>query len=245
MKPTRVSRQKRVVRGSLVGLTCDQYYRTQKFTNTNFVKLAGKYLPANILKKFDRGRPLTQKQGTLVVDALNKVLYDLADHFPFETPCVKLRRKIPRGQLKGHVYQISSYVLIRMPKVGTDNGTVYKSSPQKLSYGGHTGEIGFSSHAINRMMERTLLSQLCKTDILLPLDVMKLATTELKVSQGTHGLQLHIGPLGFMPLIWDKQASMWVCKTFLERTMRGTPIEEEKKMARELDKLFEKYPNTP
>ncbi len=243
----RESRKATKFKGSLKGLSAREYYQIEARAASNLSSACAKYLPENLWKKYDRGKPLRYSQAMLIFDALNRAAFDTATDLPFETPVVKIITGDPKlgTTINGRVVILKSVSILKLPKVITDAGTCYLASKQiKMIHDGKEGLVAFSRHAIERMMERVPnISNFAKQDTLIPVRMLRHTAASQVISKGDRGPQLRCGfdeqTIGYFPFVWEN--GMWICTTFLETDMQGTAKTEQKAIEAGLEELRNKF----
>lgn len=241
----RASRAKRHINANLRGLSAKEYYDFERISKTNLVTAARRLLPDNIWTKFDRGKPMSEKHGEQVVDALNEVALEMTPDYPFTTLVVDVVRSQSRlspGQKRRYLYRLKSISLKIMKTTPSKHGSVYILRKVLKEHDGHKGPVGFSSHAINRLMERVPdIREFAKIDTMVARAALLKTVDEWKVERGDDSIQLQVGPFGFFVMVWDETKNMWVCTTMLERDMKGTAADVQQRMKNGLKELLSKY----
>ncbi len=235
MRAGRLSRAKKRLSGiKLRGLNAKTYYQIQKLTDSNIVAAAKKYLPGNIWTKFDRGKPLTDQQIRTVYEALNRAMMDRIEDYPFTSILIKLRYEYvltKKGQAK--VWGIKDVHIVRLPSLNTDRGNAFVVDDSEiLTHEGQAGQITFSSHAIERLVERIPeIKEFSQKESMIALKMLGTICKTKEVQKGDDGHPMLVFSLcnrilGFFPIVYcDK--NVWICTTFLEPEMHGTPKTEE------------------
>lgn len=227
----RLSRTPAKVSNDLRGLSAKSYYAHRGMTAGLYGRIR-ESLPPNLWIKLDRGRFLTKKQQDKIVKALHRVMAN-DSNWPYSWPDITIRFALVSGRLQARL----SVKVITMPKASSSDGTLYFPLPEHprplVSADGFTGRVGFSSHAIDQMIARTDIREVCAI-LRGPTAISEIMSAVLKggvVEQGAYGPCLavrleHGKTLGYFPIkraSLSDGGSLWVCKTFLEPEMRGTP----------------------
>lgn len=225
---TRLSRERTVYRGSMKGMPAKTYYFVQAIMqSTSLVRRSAKYMDRSLWTKFDRQKPLSQRQGGEVAAALNRTLMDDTPDYPFNVAAVRMSTlRVPGKECK-RIYTIKEIVLSSLKSMGTELGNAYIVDPnKKLLYQGNEGIVTFSRHAIERMMERiTGFRDCCKNEPMAA--VFMLAAAGYSSPQEGDGTMLPVLPFGYFPVVYAAEG-VWVCTSFLAPDMEGTPRENRK-----------------
>ena len=225
--PHRLSREKIVYNGSLKGMPAKIYYFVQAILQPKSVlSKAARYLDDGLWTKFDRNKPISQRQAAKVLAALNKTLMDDTPDFPFNIAVARLGSRAVLGMTK-RVYYIREICTSSLQSMPTELGNAYIPDPDtKLKYQDQEGIVTFSRHAIERMMERIPnLTTFCLEQPLAPVIILGRAIRS--IPEHGAGLMLPVLPFGYFPVVFAPQ-NVWVCTSFLTPEMDGTPRENRK-----------------
>lgn len=227
-EPTRLSKTRAKVENDLRGMSAKSYYAHKGMTSGLYRRIR-EALPANLWTKLDRGRLMTKGQRDKVVDALHRVM--ATDPWPYSWPDIIVKFVTTSGQIRSKL----NVKVVTMPKSSSADGTLYfllPEHPQPLvTADGFTGRVGFSSHAIDRMIARSNTREHAVRYG--PTIVSALLSAILEAGIVEHGVH---GPClvtknggetrGYFPITRTSLPDgrdLWACKTFLEPGMRGAP----------------------
>lgn len=240
MKGARLSRIKKQITGHLGELSSQEYYAFIKLKNP--VNDIRPIVGDELFKKFDRGKPLNDNQINTIVAAINQVVFEpFKSLIPYSTPVIVVKRNYDVSSTRS-IYSLSQISLFRMEKYNTPDGNGYLACDNTVTYGDHTGRVLFSKHAIDRLLERQpKLIELSKVNTEMIIKVMRQCIKKAKVEIGSVGPQLKCDPIGFFPMIWEKELGMWMLTTFLDKDMRGTADQVIQKMKADWAELSQKY----
>lgn len=228
-QPTRLSRTPVKVANDLRGMSAKVYYAHKGMTAGLYRRIK-ESLPPNLWIKIDRGRFLTERQQSRIVEALHRVMAD-DPNWPYSWPDITIAFVRVNGQLQTRL----SVRVVTMPKESSSDGTLYFPLPEHprplVSADGFTGRVGLSSHAIDQLIARSNTREHAISHG--PTIVSRILSAVLEegiVEHGAYGPCLVVKnreeTRGYLPIkrtsLLDGGA-LWVCKTFLEPNMRGTP----------------------
>jgi len=231
MKPkgTRLSREQLKFEGKLSGLPAKEYYGLKQLDVPKAFARSAKFLNRDLWKKFDRFKPITDAQSAKVHHAINRALLDNLPTYPYTTPTITLNHTTTRKSGK-KIWGIQSIRVITVRPTPTNEGSVYRPlTRRKFAIDGKVGWIGYSSHAIDRLLERVpeILEYAHHTNALVTLRILaRISNNQHAIEHGrTWMLEAKFEDchLGYFPITYHEQHKLWVCRTFLLAGMDGTP----------------------
>ncbi len=248
----RESRTQATMQGSLRGLPSITYYNVQRLKPKNLIIQAAKYLPSNIWTKLDRRKPLNARQEAMVRRAINKAAIDLVRGYPLDVPIITMTSRRSYSSKTGQEFPnkrlciLKSMKLFSFRKESTEYGTVYclyekDDKKREIEFDRKRGQLGFSSHVFDRLFERIPgLDKIARhEDCSAILKILHKAIRDDIILTVDETPMLQAFPSGFFPLLFSERKSLWVCKTYLEAEMDGTPKLDED-LARILKKIVDK-----
>jgi len=232
------------VKGSLRGMPSITYYNIERLEPSNLIIQASNHLPSNIWKKLDRHHPVNPRQKAMIKKAMNMAARELVRGYPIDVPVVVMSFREYYGNKR--ICYLKAVKIFSFLKKSTEYGTAYclygeNDKDKEIEFNGQKGHLGFSSHVFDRLFERIPeLEETCRfEDCSAILKILGKAIQDDVILTVDDTPMLQAYPKGFFPLLYDEKKSLWVCKTYLEEEMDGTPKLDED-LARILKKIVEK-----
>lgn len=247
----RQSRLQHIVDGSLKGIKAKEYYQLQDLYPRKIFISARKYMPENLWTKLDRRKPISRKNSQVIKEAINQAAVEQVKDFPFTTPIIETeeqpyrRYRFSPPEPNKFIFTLRSVKIVNMENRPSSQGTVYFASTHgsDVTLDNQSGRIGFSRHAIERLLERCpdIVSFAKKERCDAVLHLLYVFVKKERIRQSETGYMLTALPFGCFPMTYDYLAKCWICTSFLTTDMNGLPTQPDLISSDVLGKLVLKH----